>query len=111
MTGFDAFRCDDVKTDLPVFWVELGPECKLPVDATSHSRDTGRYASFAFIQAEGKLVAGRPCTLTLDGSRTIGGTVESGIMIIRPSTMNVDVALTVPDGTLRLTASGSWEAS
>ena len=111
MSGFDAFRCSEYRADLPVFWVELGPDCKLPVTATSHRRDTGRWSSFAFIQAEGKLVAGRECTLSLDGGRTIGGTVDAGVMVIRPSTMNVDVALKVPDGTLRLTASGSWDGA
>lgn len=110
MSGFDAFRCADYRHDLPIFWVELGPGCKLPVNATSHRRDTGRFSSYEFIQAEGRVIEGRACTITVEGGRAIGGTVESGVMVIRPSTMNVDVALNVPKGTLRLTATGAWNA-
>lgn len=110
MHEFDAFRCTTRGTRAAhAFYVELGPECRVLVRAQSHLRDTGRSSSESFIQAEGVLAEGHECNLPLDGGRTIAGMVKSGVIVIRPASTTLDLALDVPNGTLRLTMSGSWE--
>jgi hypothetical protein len=91
------------------FYVDLGPECRLMARADAYRQDTGQWSSQEFIQAEAHFVEGKRCSLRLDSGVTIAGTVKTGVMVIRPSTTNVDVALALDDGTLRVALSGPWQ--
>jgi hypothetical protein len=112
---FNAFACS-MDTTLPktapdsrFFYVDLGPQCRLMARADSHLRDTGRYASGAFIQSEAQLVEGEACSLTLDTGSVVDGKVKTGSMVIRPATVTLDVVLDVPGGAFHLAQTGTWE--
>lgn len=113
---FNAFACS-MNTTLPktapdsrFFYVDLGPQCRVMARADSHIRDTGKYASGAFVQSEAQLVEGEPCSLTLDSGRVVDGKVKAGSMVIRPATVTLDVALDVAGGgAFHLAQTGSWE--
>jgi hypothetical protein len=113
---YNAFKCS-MNTSLPTtspdsrfFYVDLGPQCRIMVRADSHVRDTGRSASGAFIQSEASMVEGEACSLVLDDGKTVDGRVKTGSMIIRPSTVALDLAVDVTGGgTFHLTQTGTWE--
>jgi hypothetical protein len=109
MHMYDAFECDPYRPPVSKnFWIDLGPECRLMARAESHVSDTGRSASGQFIQSEVSLFEGHGCALTLDDGRRIEGTVKSGVMVIRPNTVQVDLAMSVPGGTFHLVQTGAW---
>ena len=106
---YDAFQCTpNMAKSSDTFWIESAPECRLMARAASHLRDTGRRASHKFIQSEAHLVEGHPCALALDDGRRVEGTVRTGTMVIRPATVQVDLALNVPDGAFHLVQNGAW---
>jgi hypothetical protein len=105
---YDPFECNPHETPKN-FWIELGPSCRLMARAESQAVDTGRSSiGGKFIQAEASLFAGHTCTLALDGGRRIEGRVKSGLMVIGPATMMLDLALDVPGGTFHLVQNGAW---
>lgn len=109
MHMYDAFECNPYRAPRSKnFWVELGPQCMLMARAESHVSDTGRSASQDFIQSEASLFEGHGCALTLDGGRRVEGTVKSGVMLIRPATVQLDLALNVPGGEMHLVQKGAW---
>ena len=69
----------------------------------------------SFILSEAHVVGDQHCTLALD-NKTASGRVRSGVLVIRPSSASLEMALDVDawngsparDGKMRLTMSGAW---
>jgi hypothetical protein len=113
--GYNPFaggRCTDA-TSFVMLDVEVGPSCRLTGRVVSHRFDGGKYATGAFLQAEALVLDDQPCALSLDDGRTFKGRVESGSILLLPSSANVTLALRVEDAErgrvpMRLTMTGSW---
>ena len=119
MKHYDAFRCDASRPPTPqeqLFTVELGPRCRLMLRPSTHLRARKRRRGpSSFIVSEAHVIGDQRCTLALD-QKTASGVVRSGVLVIRPSSASLEMAVdveawngaTATHGKMRLTMSGAW---